>query len=65
MTPEALEQALTPFHSTKSDASNLGLGLYLARNLSDRLGGTLDLTSSPDTGTTLTLTLPLNPTYTK
>lgn len=63
MTPEALIQAMTPFHSTKSNTSNLGLGLYLARNLSDRLGGTLDLASSPDTGTTLTLTLPLNPTY--
>lgn len=38
--------------------SGTGLGLYIARELAGRMGGTLDLRSARDTGTAFVLTLP-------
>ena len=63
MSDQALLDARTPFHSTKPTATNLGLGLHLAGNLIDRVGGQMELHSSAGEGTTVTLTLPLRPTY--
>lgn len=38
--------------------SGTGLGLYIARELAERMGGMLDVRSTPGRGTTLVLTLP-------
>jgi signal transduction histidine kinase len=40
---------------------SLGLGLYIAREVAQRHGGTLDVTSSPHDGTCFTLRLPRRP----
>ncbi|UUZ51687.1 ATP-binding protein [Massilia sp. B-10] len=37
----------------------LGLGLYIARQLAESHGGTLDVESAPDQGAAFRLTLPL------
>lgn len=62
MPAEVLARAGEPFFTTKGVGRGMGLGLFLARSVIERLGGTLDLTSSPDpadTGTTALIDLPL------
>lgn len=46
-----------PF-SLKYDGIGLGLGLTVSRELVESMGGTLELTSEPDVGTTARVTLP-------
>jgi two-component system sensor histidine kinase RegB len=59
MAPEIAEHAFDPFYSTKSQG--LGLGLYLARAQIRQLGGTLELETGADEGTTVSISLPLRP----
>ena len=54
MDRETLAKAREPFFTTKPVGQGLGLGLYLAGTLADRLGGGLDLDSTPGVGTTVT-----------
>lgn len=61
MSAEQLARAGEPFFSTREPGKGLGLGLFLARTLLDRLGGRLDLQSSPGAGTTATIHLPSAP----
>jgi sensor domain CHASE-containing protein/nitrogen-specific signal transduction histidine kinase len=49
------KHAVEPFFTTKPPGSGMGLGLYLAHSLSSRFGGDLQILSSPDAGTTVTL----------
>ncbi len=61
MAPEVLARAGEPFFSTKNGdglARGMGLGLFLARVVLERLGGELALDSAPGRGTTVTLVLP-------
>lgn len=58
MEPEVLAQATEPFFTTKTPGMGMGLGLFLAREFADRLGGELRLASAPGRGTTATLCLP-------
>ena len=44
---------------TKDVREGLGLGLYIARQLAESHGGTLEVTSTPNQGAAFTLTLPL------
>jgi signal transduction histidine kinase len=45
---------------TKDVREGLGLGLYIARQLAESHGGTLDVDSAPDQGAAFRLALPLN-----
>lgn len=58
MAPETLARVGDPFFTTKPSGSGMGLGVFLARSLADRLGGDLTYTSAPGEGTTATLSLP-------
>ncbi len=61
MTPDVLARAGEPFFTTKNGdglGRGMGLGLFLARIVLERLGGELGLVSEQGRGTTVTLTLP-------
>ncbi len=50
-----LKHAVDPFFTTKAPGKGMGLGLYLAQSLATRLGGDLQIISSPVEGTSVTL----------
>ena len=59
MTAKAAALAFEPFHAERSQRGmGIGLGLATARHLTERMGGTLLLVSTPDRGTTVHLTIP-------
>jgi len=59
MTGEELRKALLPFYTTKSRGT--GLGLVMARQAVTRLGGKLEIRSSPGVGTSVKISLPAGP----
>ena len=61
MTSEVLARAGEPFFTTKPPGEGMGLGLFLSRAVSERLGGELELVSQPGRGTTAVLVLPIAP----
>ncbi len=58
MPPEVLGHAFDPFFTTKPTGKGMGLGLFLARNVAVRLGGTLELRSRAGAGTVAELRIP-------
>ena len=58
MAPEVLKALFTPFFTTKKNAPNLGIGLWLARLYLQTLGGDLEAASVVGQGSTFTLRLP-------
>jgi two-component system sensor histidine kinase RegB len=58
MTSEVLEHAGEPFFTTKSPGEGMGLGLFLSRTLLDRLGGSLELSSTLGEGTKAVMRVP-------
>ncbi|MDG2015006.1 MAG: ATP-binding protein [Pirellulaceae bacterium] len=62
MSPDVLRRVSEPFFTTKSPGKGMGLGVFLARNVIEELGGSVRFQSSDDpflpTGTTVTVTLP-------
>jgi len=44
--------------SRRNPSRGLGLGLYISREIVSAHGGTIDVASSPDAGTTFTVRLP-------
>jgi signal transduction histidine kinase len=56
MTPEELDRAFEPFHTTK--AVGTGLGLPIVRRLVTDLGGTLRVETAPGRGTSFIVELP-------
>lgn len=56
MTQAQVAGAFQPFHTTKT--SGLGVGLPLARRVIERLGGSIQLASSPGAGTIVEVLLP-------
>jgi two-component system sensor histidine kinase RegB len=61
MSSEVLTRVGEPFFTTKEPGRGMGLGLFLARTVVTGLGGTFELRSKPDVGTTAIITLPFAP----
>jgi signal transduction histidine kinase len=59
MTAEELHKARLPFYTTKPRGT--GLGLAMARQAASRHGGTLEIMSTPGEGTTVKISLPVDP----
>ncbi|MBF0343172.1 MAG: cyclic nucleotide-binding domain-containing protein [Nitrospirae bacterium] len=60
MTNEVLKQVFIPFFTTKPVGSGAGLGMYITEGIVKRHGGTVDITSKPGEGTTVTLKFPIS-----
>ena len=58
MLPDVLQRAGEPFFTTKSPGKGMGLGLFLARSVIERLGGELNIESQSGTGSTVRVSLP-------
>jgi signal transduction histidine kinase len=52
------ERLFKPFESTKS--AGMGVGVFESREYVHELGGQLEVTSDPSSGTTFRMTLPLH-----
>ena len=59
MTEAILQRVAEPFFTTKAPGAGMGLGVFLARTLVERLGGTLAFESAPHQGTVATVELPI------
>jgi signal transduction histidine kinase len=53
MSAEIREKALTPFFTTREEGT--GLGLPLVRRIAEQHGGTVEVSSAPGVGTTVTM----------
>jgi len=58
MNAETLQKATQPFFSAKPAGRNRGMGLAHAQRLIELNGGSLEITSEPGKGTTVTISLP-------
>jgi signal transduction histidine kinase len=56
---EKLEQVFSPLYTTKPMGQGTGLGLYVVRQILDTLYGSIEIESTINRGTTVTVTLPL------
>jgi two-component system sensor histidine kinase RegB len=56
--PDLLARVGEPFFTTKPAGQGMGLGIFLARAVVERLGGELSIRSAPGAGTTATLSVP-------
>ncbi|MDR7193604.1 PAS domain-containing protein [Luteimonas terrae] len=59
MDEQTRQRAVEPFFSTKGIGKGTGLGLSMAHGLASQLGGCLTIDSTPGTGTTIHLWLPV------
>jgi two-component system sensor histidine kinase RegB len=59
MDPAVLARAGEPFFTTKEVGKGMGLGLFLARTVVERLDGSLELTSRAEGGTLARAQLPV------
>jgi two-component system sensor histidine kinase RegB len=57
--PEVLSRVGEPFFTTRQAGAGMGLGVFLARSLSEQLGGSFSLTSEPGNGTRAVVQVPL------
>jgi signal transduction histidine kinase len=58
--PSALPTLFEPFHRSKGPATtgNVGLGLYITKCIVSVHRGTIEVASTPENGTTVTVVLP-------
>lgn len=59
MHADVLKRISEPFFTTKAPGHGMGLGLFLANNVIQRLGGEMNFQSKPGSGTTVTVKLPV------
>jgi polar amino acid transport system substrate-binding protein len=57
--PEHLARLTDPFFTTRRESGGTGLGLSVSATIVKEHNGTLDFESTPGSGTTVTLTLPI------
>ncbi len=57
--PEHLDKIFEPFFSTKDEVTQVGLGLSVVYGIVNRHHGSIDVESSPGSGTVFTIRLPL------
>lgn len=57
--PEIMSRVFDPFFTTKPVGHGMGLGLAICAGIVAGHGGTMDLTSAPGVGTTVTVVLPI------
>jgi two-component system sensor histidine kinase RegB len=60
MGPDVLARVGEPFYTTKPAGQGMGLGVFLARAVAERLGGALALESAVGRGTVVTFSVPAN-----
>jgi two-component system NtrC family sensor kinase len=58
--PENLDTIFEPFFSTKEEVTQVGLGLSVVYGIVTRHHGSIDVQSTPGSGTTFTIELPIN-----
>ena len=58
MSTEELSRVSEPFYTTKAPGEGMGLGVFLAKNVIRRLGGTVEFESASGEGTCVTVCLP-------
>ena len=65
ISPEEADRVFLPFQQANAAVAAMhggtGLGLSISRELCERMGGSVRLTTSPGEGTTFTVTLPAAP----
>ena len=61
ISPEHLAQLFDPFFTTKPAGKGTGLGLPLSRGIVEEHGGSLEVSSSPGSGTCFRIRLPVHP----
>ena len=54
-----LDRIFDPFFTTKGPDRGTGLGLSISKSIVEEFGGTLHIQSAPDSGTTATISLPV------
>ena len=59
MTPETLQRVSEPFFTTKQPGKGMGLGVFLAKNVIERLDGFIEIESEYGKGTVVRARLPL------
>jgi CheY-like chemotaxis protein len=58
MAPETVRRAFEPFFTTKAAGQGTGLGLAMVHGVMEQQGGWIEISSTPGTGTTMTLGFP-------
>lgn len=58
---EQLEQVFTPYYQATKNGTGAGLGLAISQELTESMGGTLDIKSELGVGTQITCTIPYTP----
>lgn len=61
ISPDVMPHIFEPFYTTKKEGKGTGLGLAVVYGIVERHGGTIDVKSTAEEGTTFTITLPLRP----
>ena len=61
ISPEHLPRIFEPFYSASGRTDASGLGLYITRTIIEEMGGSLEVDSSAQAGTTIRVWLPVEP----
>jgi two-component system, NtrC family, sensor kinase len=60
MTPEQMEKIFMPFYTSKEVGKGTGLGLPIALNIVEGMGGRIEVQSAPGKGSAFTVVLPVS-----